>query len=256
MRAQERITNNILIEIKNYLDNGITLDRFTLRNLMGEIKNIPNIPEKLMVTALAHGAAGSHKEAVSNFKCATKYKDELVAINYLAYLAIAGDYELYLIESVRLAREIISMELYANARNATYMDGDSEISSFFAQKAILMMSGNDRKEMEDEVRKRMQKLNSFAEVTKFSKKDISKLSNIVFGIAKKYSVNMFSCEFYTDFDGAEAAVIGDVICMDSDILSSMDIDVATEIAIDPLFSDKPITAWFRGADRKKLGDDI
>ncbi|EHV1520690.1 hypothetical protein U7Q55_005064, partial [Salmonella enterica] len=93
--------NETLEMLTSHIDEGQQLDAFTLKRVVSGASKIPDEPVKLMVLALAHGAAHQHSEAVGFFREAVAYRDEAVARNYLSYLSYTGQYELYREEAVR-----------------------------------------------------------------------------------------------------------------------------------------------------------
>lgn len=56
--------NETLEMLTSHIDEGQQLDAFTLKRVVSEASKIPDEPVKLMVLALAHGAAHQHSEAV------------------------------------------------------------------------------------------------------------------------------------------------------------------------------------------------
>ncbi|WP_038155813.1 hypothetical protein [Trabulsiella guamensis] len=248
--------NETLEMLTSRIDDGCDLDVFTFNRVVSSARKIPDEPLKLMLLALAHGAAGKHDDAVNFFKQAVVYRDEIIARNYLSYLSHTGQYELYREEAVRLAKEIVSKTLSIRARNATYADGDSELSLFFARKALSMV-GDDRERaiMEREVMNRTQALDRFVEVTRLSTAEISTLTRAVVNVAKKHDVLAVSHDYYTGSDG-DAGIICDIFCEDADLISDMDIEVATELAMNEMFADKNITAWFRGRNRQEIKETL
>ncbi|EDQ2625861.1 hypothetical protein ZG05_004389 [Salmonella enterica subsp. enterica] len=244
--------NETLDMLTSYIDEGSKLDDFTLKRVVSSISAIPDEPTKLMVLALAYGAAHRHGDAITFFREAVEFRDETVARNYLSYLSHTGQYELYREEAVRLARIIPSLSLCLRARNAAYADGDGELSLFFARKAMAML-GNDseRQSMESDVMEKNQALNTFLRATQLSTNEISVLTRTVANVAKKYNVLAISNDYYTSLDG-DAGVVCDVLCDDEDIISDMDIEVATELAMNEVFAVKNVTAWFRGRNRQEV----
>ncbi|WP_145525332.1 tetratricopeptide repeat protein [Yersinia rohdei] len=250
--APKKGLNEILEMLTSCIDERNTLDVFTLRRVVSSTDKIPDEPTRLMVLGLAYGAAGEHKNAIGFFKEAVKYQDDIVARNYLSYLSHTGQYELYRNEAVKMAKEIVSLPLYIRARNAAYADGDGELSLFFARKALSMIS--DKREwekMDQDIRQKTADLDKFISVTKLSTSEISELALMVALVGEKHGVVAVSHDYYTSSDG-DAAIVCDVFCTDVDVLSEMDITAATEIAISENFSNKNVTAWYRGKDRKDL----
>ncbi|MBL6345315.1 hypothetical protein JNB34_02180 [Escherichia coli] len=244
--------NETLEMLTSRIDEGQQLDAFTLKRVVSEAGKIPDEPVKLMVLALAYGAAHQHVEAVGFFQEAVAYRDETVARNYLSYLSHTGQYELYREEAVRLAREITSLALCIRARNAAYADGDGELSLFFARKALSMIgSESDRESMESDIMEKKRALDTFISVTDLSTNEINLLSRTITNVAKNYGVLAISHDYVTSPDG-DAGIVCDVLCEDADMLSDMDIDVATEIAMNEIFAGKNVTAWFRGRNRQEI----
>ncbi|MCZ6084176.1 hypothetical protein O5175_02095 [Escherichia coli] len=59
--------NETLEMLTSRIDEGQQLDAFTLKRVVSEAGKIPDEPVKLMVLALAYGAAHQHVEAVGFF---------------------------------------------------------------------------------------------------------------------------------------------------------------------------------------------
>ncbi|MEH5098992.1 hypothetical protein PO486_13990 [Atlantibacter hermannii] len=251
--APQKDINEMLGVLTHHIDNKIILDDFTLRRFIAKAEKIPDDPIKLMALGLAYGAAGQHQTAIDYFKEAVKYHDDVSARNYLSYLSHTGEYELYREEAIRMAKEIVSLPLYIKARNAAYADGDPELTLFFARKVLSVMGDDkERESVELEQRVKEAALKNFIDATNLKTSEISKLTRSIAHVAKKYDVLAVAQDFYTTEDG-DAAVICDVLCFDANVISDMDIDVATELAMNETFSDKNITAWFRGRDANEVG---
>lgn len=244
--------NETLEMLASFIDDKRELDAFSFRRHVSDAEKIDDEPLRLMLLALAHGAAKKHYDAINFFQEAVAYRDEIISRNYLSYLSHTGEYELYRHEAVRLAREITSLPLSIRARNAAYADGDGELSLFFARKAI-SMTGDDhqREAMESEVNERHSALTAFINATHLSTEEISVLTRTIVNVAKKHDVLAVSHEYLSGLDG-DAAIMCDVLCKDDDVLSDMDIDIATELAMIPLFADKNLTAWYRGRERQEV----
>lgn len=250
--APKKGLNETLEMLTSCIDGRNTLDVFTLRRVVSNANAIPDEPTKLMVLGLAYGAAGEHEAAIEFFKDAVKYRDDIVARNYLSYLSHTGKYELYRDEAVRLAKEMGSLPVYIRARNAAYADGDGELSLFFARKALSMIG--DKREWEKmnrDIKEKTEDLEKFINATQLNSHEISELTLMVSLVGEKHGVIAVSHDYYTSSDG-DAAIVCDVLCTDVDVLSEMDITAATEIAISESFSNKNVTAWYRGRDRKDL----
>ncbi|CAH6101078.1 hypothetical protein [Citrobacter koseri] len=243
--------NEMLEMLTSHIDERRELDTFTLKRVVTSASKVPDEPTKLMLLALAHGAAFKHEDAVGFFREAVAYRDETVARNYLSYLSHTGQYAMYRKEAVRLAKDITSLSLFVRARNAAYADGNGELSLFFARKAITMIGDNsERERMELEVSSKSQALDRFLDATGLSTSEMSTLTLSVVAVAKKHEVLAVSHDYYTSADG-DAAIICDVICDDDELISDMDIEVATELAMNGLFAEKNVTAWFRGRIRSE-----
>lgn len=250
--APHKHINEMLDMLTHHIDSKSILDAFSLKRVVATAEKIPDEPTKLMVLGLAYGASGSHDLAIGYFKEAVKYRDDIVARNYLSYLSHTGQYELYRDEAIRVAKVISSLAMLIRARNAAYADGDGELSLFFSRKAISMVGDeNERENMEKEQQEKNSALNIFIEATHLETNEIAALTRAVANVAKKFDVLAVSQDFYTGDDG-DAAIICDVLCVDEGVLSDMDIDVATELAMHDLFADKNITAWFRGRDPREV----
>lgn len=252
--ATSKALQEILATLTSYIDSGQTLDPFSFKKFLTQAERIPDEANKLMVLALAHGAAGSSENAIGYFLQAVEFKDDIIARNFLVYLARTGHLELYNTEAVRLAKAYESYPLSIRARNVAYSQGDGQLALFFSRKAISMRPEN-KDLLEGESAYRLEKLDKFHDITKMSTLEISELAMMINNIAKNHGVMIISNEFYTSGDN-DAAIICDVVCDDPDILSDMDIEVATEIAIDERFSAIPATAWFRGRDPKDMENTL
>jgi hypothetical protein len=250
--APSKWINELQDMLTYHIDSRQELDIFSYRKIVTQAEKIPHEPLRLMILGLVSGAAGKHDDALHFFKQGVKYRDDIVARNYLSYLSHTGQYELYREDAVRLAKEMDSLPLFVRARNAAYASGDGELSLFFARRAMTMIGDDQARErMERESKVRDGMLNDFIRVTSLSTEEISALTLIVAGVARKYGVLAVAHDYYTSDDG-DAAIICDVLCLDSDTISDMDIDVATELAMNETFSDKNITAWFRGRDKSEV----
>lgn len=238
--------------LTSHIDSGSVLDPFSLKRIVASSEKIPDYPIKMMTLGLAYGAAQEHEIAIEYFKKAVEVDDDIVMRNYLSYLSHSGHYELYREECVRLARRVSTLPMLIRARNASYSDGNGELSLFFARKALTMIGDDaERKFMEEEVKMKNANLENFINASSLSTQEISMLTRAVANVAKSHDVLAVSNEYYTSSDG-DAAVICDVICKDADVLADMDIQVATELAVSDIFSEKNVTAWFRGRDRNEV----
>lgn len=99
--------------------------------------------------------------------------------------------------------------------------------------------------------KKKQALDAFISVTDLSTNEISLLSRTIANVAKNYGVLAISHDYVASPEG-DAGIVCDVLCEDADMLSDMDIDVATEIAMNEVFAGKNVTAWFRGRNRQEI----
>lgn len=243
--------------LSHHIDEGIELDQLTFRRYLKKFENIKDEPLKLMLFGLVYGAAKKHAEAIPFFKESVKYKDDVAARNYLTYLGRTHQFEMYRDESERLAKEISSFPLCIRARNAAYSDGDVQLSLFFARKAIALTSDPDViRNLKMDINNHMHSLNEFIANSGLSSEEIKDLSRRISSVARRYNVLSISTEFYVSADGHDLAIINDVLNMDDDVISDMDIEVACEIAMLEKYSDKNITAWFRGRDRENVGYTI
>ncbi|EPU7897970.1 hypothetical protein [Klebsiella variicola] len=245
--------DDLLAVLTQHIDSGVNLDPFTLRGIVDKAEKIPDEAIKLMTLGLAYGAAGKHTEATDFFKEAVKHGgSDIAARNYLSYLSHTGQYVQYREEAVRLARIFTSFPLYIRARNAAYADGDGELSLFFARSAFSMMGDEQRREsMERDVKKKDAELNLFIETTALETAQITALTREVVDVARQFKVLAVSHDYYSNSDG-DAAIICDILCLDEDVISDMDLEIATRLAMNDIFADKNITAWFRGRDKSEV----
>ncbi|QDX29565.1 hypothetical protein [Dickeya poaceiphila] len=245
-QTQKKGFRDTTIMLISHIETGSILDAFTLKRVLSDVEKIQDEPTKLMISALAYGAAAQHEKAVSFFKEAASYRDEISAQNYLTYLGHTGHFEDYQNEAVRLGREINSFNLCITARNAAYADGDGELTLFFARKAISMISDdNERNEMQMDVLNKKKQLEDFIEVTSLYPSELKSLSLIASTIAKNHNALATSHDYYTSDDG-DAAIICNVLCDDAEKLANMDIDIAIALATNDSFASKNLTAWYRG----------
>ncbi|HGW4305859.1 TPA: hypothetical protein ACNIEN_001954 [Klebsiella pneumoniae] len=244
-------------EIMQYFENKTILDPFTLRTILEKADRIPDDTTKKMIMGFAYGAAGNHDEAMAFFKDAIDSgKGDLPAINYLSYLGNAGYHVLHRQEAIKLARNSNSFHLYIIGRNAAYADGDGELSLFFSRNALSMISDHNRREaMEKDVQRKNDELNRFINVTGLGTEQIAEMTRAVVDVASKYKVLAPSHEYYTSSDN-EAAVICNVICQDEDVIADMDIEIATQLAMNDSFSDKNLTVWFRGHNKSEAPEKL
>lgn len=254
--ALNKWINDLQDLLTYHIDSRQELDIFSYRKIVTQAEKIPDEPLRLMILGLVSGAAGKHDDALKFFKEGVKYRDDVVARNYLSYLSHTGQYELYREDAVRLAKEMDSFPLFIRARNAAYASGDGELSLFFARRAMTMIGDDQARErMESEVKVRDRMLNDFIRVTNLNTDEISALTLTVAGVARKYGVLAVAHDYYTSDDG-DAAIICDVLCLDDDTISDMDIEIATELAVSDTFSDKNLTAWFRGKDKSEVAASL
>ncbi|WP_293649396.1 hypothetical protein [uncultured Pantoea sp.] len=206
-----------------------------------------------MFLGLAYGAAKQNDKAIRFFKAGAECGDDRVVINFLTYLSHTGQYDLYREESLRLARRYENNpRILILARNASYADGDGELSMYFARRLMSMLpDGPDKDAAQEDVEMKNAQLAKFIEATDLDTSQISELTRMVANLTKKYGVIAVSHDYYTSPDGS-AAVICDVFCEDTDVLSDMDIDIATELAMSEFFVDKNVTAWYRGKKREEV----
>ncbi|MEI7174761.1 hypothetical protein [Pectobacterium carotovorum] len=242
------------IQLTSHIENGVELDRFSLRSAVSFAETLEDDALRLMLLGLAYGAAKQNDKAISFFKAAADYgDDDRVVINFLSYLAHTGQCGLYRDESIRLAR------IYENnprilrlARNASYADGNGELSLYFARRVLAMMpDGSEKDAMQEDVDLNNDQLARFIEATNLETAKISELTRMVANLAANYNVIAVSHDYYTSPDGS-AAIICDVICENSDVISDMDIDIATKLATSEFFVDKNVTAWYRGRKREEV----
>ena len=114
-----------------------------------------------------------------------------------------------------------------------------------------MPDGPEKDVMKREVDLKNDQLARFIEATDLETAQISELTRMVAYLTAEYDVITISHDYYTSPDGS-AAIICDVICEDSDVISDMDIDIATKLAMSELFVDKNVTAWYRARQREKV----
>lgn len=251
--AKPKGLTEAIAKLTSYIENGVELDLFSLKNAVSFAENQKDDALRLMLLGLAYGAAKQNDKAISFFSAAADCGNDIVVNNYLSYLAHTGQYGLYRDESTRLAR------LYENnprvlklARNASYADGDGELSLYFARRVLAMMpDGPEKDVMQGEVDLKNDQLARFIEATDLETAQISELTRMVANLTKEYDIIAISHDYYTSPDGS-AAIICDVICEDSDVISDMDIDIATKLAMSEFFVDKNVTAWYRARKREEV----
>jgi len=252
MVAPQSEATKIHEHLISYIESGEKMDSFTLKGTISKADKISDEPLRLMLIGLAYGAAQEHEKAVIYFQEGISYGNDMVAQNFLSYLSHTGNYEQYRNEAIKLGRILNSVPITLLARNAAYSDGDSELSLFFARKALSMIGDEkERKKMEYEVNYKNEKLNKFQNITKLSTNDIKELSRRITEIAKKHNVIAFHQDYYTSQDG-DAAVICDVLCTDSEVIAEMDIDVAVEFVTSEILNGKNVTAWYRGNEKQEV----
>lgn len=205
--------------------------------------------ERFEFLGFVYGAAGRGEDAIDNFKKGAAFKNASIARNYLAYLSRARYYELYRLESIRIAKEISDYRLFIRARNAAYASGDIDLSYFFAKKAIAMVrEDTERQQLLEEFDMHKERIEKFQKISGLVQSEIEKFTLLVVNVTHKFNVTAVAHDFYSSVDSTDAAVICDVKCDDPDTLADMDIEIATEIAMSDLFSLKNVTAWYRAAD--------
>lgn len=250
--AKLKSLNEMLEMITFHIDTRKELDAFSLRRVVASAEKIPDYHVRQMILGLAYGAARQNDVALKLFKEAAESRDDLILRNYLSYLSHTGQHRLYGQESIRLARLTLSRPLLIRARNASYANGDVELSLFFARKALTMVGDEAQKaKMQREVDMKNAALNEFITASQLSTEEITRLNEEIVEVANRHEILAVAHEFLTGTDG-EAAVVCDVICKDEDILSDMDIEIATHLAMSDIFSNKNITAWFRGRERDEV----
>lgn len=249
---RKKLNENIEL-LTSYIENGIELDAFTLKGIVNMAESIDHEPAKMMLLGLAYGAAKKREQAVEFFKAGCELGDDRVVINYLSYLSHTGQYDLYRDETIRIARLYDgSPKILGFARNSSYADGDGELSLFFFRKMLSMLPEGPVKDDElGSFEMKKNKLDQFIEATKLETSDITILTRMIANMTAKYGIIAVSHEYYTSTDGS-AAIICDVLCDDSDVISDMDIDIATELAMSEFFCSQNVTAWYRGRRREEV----
>lgn len=251
--AKPKGLTEAIIKLTSCIEDGVVLDPFSLKRAVSFADTLDDDALRLMLLGLAYGAAKQNDKAISFFRAAADCGDDRAVINYLSYLAHTGQYGDYRDESVRLARHYENNpRVLRLARNASYADGDGELFLYFAHRAMAIMpDGPEKDAMKEEVDLKKDQLARFIEATDLETSQISELTRMVTCLTKKYDVIAISHDYYTSPDGS-AAIICDVICVDSDVISDMDIDIATELAMSEFFVDKNVTAWYRGRKREEV----
>ncbi|GEM_PF-2669772 len=239
--------------LASHIEHGTELDAFTLKRTVTAAERLDDAASKWMLLGLAYGAAKQKEKAVEYFRLGAECGDDRVVINFLSYLSHTGQYNLYRDECIKLARRYEnSPRILRLARNASYADGDGELSLYFARRALAMLpDGPEKSALQEEVDLRNAQLSAFIEVTNLETSRISELTRMVANTTTKYHVIAVSHDYYTSPDGS-AAIICDVICDDPDIISDMDIDIATELAMSEFYVTRNVTAWFRGRKREEV----
>lgn len=239
--------------LTSHIEQGKELDAFTLKRSVATADRLEDGAMRYMLLGLAYGAAGQSGKAVECFKSGVEYGDDRVVINYLSYLSHTGQYAIYRDESVRLARRYEnSPRVLRLARNASYADGDGELSLYFARRVLAMLpDGSEKDTMQGDVDLKNAQLAKFIEATHLETSRITELTRMVANVTSKYGVIAVSHDYYTGPDGS-AAIVCDVICNDSDVISDMDIDIATELALSDFYVSRNVTAWYRGRKREEV----
>lgn len=239
--------------LTSHIENGTILDTFTLKRAVATAERIEDDALRLMLLGLAYGASGQKDKAVGYFKAGSECGDDRIVINFLSYLSHTGQYDLYRDEAIRLARRYEgSPRVLRLARNASYADGDGELSLYFSRRVLAMLpEGSEKDSMQEDVNLKNAQLAAFIEATDLETSRISELTRMVANVTTKYGVLAVSHDYYTSPDGS-AAIICDVICTDSDVISDMDIDIATELAMSDFYVSRNVTAWFRGRKREEV----
>ncbi|EME1467899.1 hypothetical protein V3510_005281 [Serratia marcescens] len=241
--------------LSHCIDSGSELDQLTFRRYLKKFENIPDEPTKLMLFGLAYGAVKEYPTAIAFFKDAVSYKDDVVARNYLTFLGRILHFEMYREESERLAKEYNSFPLCIRARNAAYADGNGELSLFFTRKAISLTSDDKTvRRLEMEAKHHIGSLDKFASLSGLSSRELQELSRSVTDVARKHGVLSIATEFYVSSDNHDLAIINDVLTMNEDLISDMDIEIACALAMNEKYSDKNVSAWYRG--RENVGHTI
>lgn len=251
--AKPKGVTEAIAELTSHIVNGVELDLFSLKKAVSFAEKIKDDALRLMLLGLAYGAAKQNDKAISFFSAAADCGNDIVVNNFLSYLAHTGQYGLYRDESIRLARRYENNHrVLTLARNASYADGDGELSLYFARRALAMMpDGPEKDVMQGEVDLKNDQLERFIEATDLETAQISELTRMVANLAAEYDVIAISHDYYTSPDGS-AAIICDVTCEDSDVISDMDIDIAIKLAMSEFFVDKNVTAWYRPRQREEV----
>lgn len=253
IQAKLKGLKEAITELTLHIENGTQLDPFTLKSKVAFAEKLSDQAMKFMLLGLSYGAAKQNDKAVKFFKIGSEYGDDRVVVNFLTYLSHTGQYDLYRDESIRLVR------FYQNnprilllARNASYADGDASLALSFAHRLLTMLPDGPMKDAsQEDVEMRDAQLAKFIDATDIEASRIKELTRMVANMTAKYGVIAISHDYYTSPDGS-AAIVCDVICDDSDVISDMDIDIATELAMSEYFVDKNVTAWYRGKKREEV----
>ncbi|HGJ5884618.1 hypothetical protein [Arsenophonus sp.] len=245
-------------EIKDAIDvllyhirNRIELDQLTFRRYLNNFNKVSSEPLKLMLLGLSYGAINDYKNAVPFLKEAATYKDEMMAINYLFVLGNTSDFRFYTEECKRLAREYNSFKLCVLAAHISFATGNIQDFNFFIKKAISLTPDKDvARELEMSSNNHIKKMERFYLITDLSNADIEELLQCTIDIANRHNIPYLGVEFYVDRDDCEAAIIIEVLTMNEDLISEMDIEIACTISMNEKYSDKKLTSWYRGKKDK------
>lgn len=240
-------------ELVLHIESRVELDRFTLKSKIAFAERLDDDAMRFMLLGLTYGAAKKNDEAIACFRAGAELGDDRVVVNYLTYLSHTGQYDLYRTESIRLARRYENNpRILLLARNAVYADGDGELCLYFSRRLMsLIPDGPEKDAVLEDVEMKNAELAKFIEATSLDTSRIAELTRMVANLTTKYDVIAVSHDYYTSPDGS-AAIICAVICDDSDIISDMDIDIATQLAMSEYFVDKNVTAWYRGKKREEV----
>ncbi|MGJ8524097.1 hypothetical protein R84981_002815 [Carnimonas sp. R-84981] len=233
-----------------HIESGDFLDDITFRIKLKEAGSIPKEADRLALTGFAYGAAGKTEEAVGYLKKSAAYGNEEDAENYLSYLAHTGFDDLMLEESVRLAQYNFSHSRNINvfARNATYAAGNAELALSFGKKVVAMTETGKAKEMEERIMNAQHDaLTSFIKSSQLDTTQMKSLTDLFNDVARSRCIRVLTNKYLVDVEGTPV-IISKVDCADPDVLSDMDIDLATRLAASPELQGKDLTGWFSHCD--------
>lgn len=251
--AQPKTIDEVIEILKVSIDSGEPIDPFTYKKYESIGLNVASYSEKFQFFGFLYGSVRREQEAIDNFRKAASFGNITAARNYLAYLAKTRNYDLYHEEVFRLATELPDTTLCIRARNTAYSFGDIDKADFFVNKAIAMTREDSHREsLRKENQEQRELIEKFMGISGLSKEDLLDFNLLVVNLTRKYQVNAISHDFYCGVDGNEAAVICEVVCQDPEILSALDIDIATEIATNSHYCSKNITAWFSGVNESSI----